>query len=330
MIPDFSQNRLEPNEPVKRLVARFASDLVEMAGSRGLVALAVVGSAARGEETWRDGKLVGDIDLMAVLRAPDPLTRRRFECASRALGIDVGCFPVYTLRNYRTLEFYEARMSGWVAWGQQDVFKLVRMHASQDIPDWEALRLLLNRAADCVKARAGLFPSWYGAAKAYLALAQADLVLMKQYSPTYLGRWKQVEANRAVLGSAELLEHVRWATRAKLGEETPIAPVALAEYEAWLIRGITQLIQRYLGLDVGLYPGLDMIDRQNKHWFHRLIFLREHLQQPGSWVRILRQDPVFAIWKSLLQIMEGKLILPESKLRNLLEDFDRTLQPLLH
>ncbi|TAK33771.1 MAG: hypothetical protein EPO21_11865 [Chloroflexota bacterium] len=327
------ENALTPRAPSNRVRALLESAvprILERAGTRGLLTLAVVGSAARGEETWSGEKLVGDIDLAAVVRWPDPWTRHRFERAANGFhdAMGLGCFPLYSLRRYRTLEFYEAKKTAWVVWGQPDVFDRVRVAQAQDIPKWEGLRLLLNRAVDCLRARAELIPGWYAAVKAYLALGEADLIFADRYVPSYRARGDITEVSGVVLGSAALFERFHWATRVKLGEEPPPDQFTSREHERWLIEGIASLTSRYLGQSVTVPGGLELLSRRIGHPEHRGLYIAQHIRHPRQCAPVLRRDPAFVVWGRALAILSGEKPTTARELAALISDFGRVLQPL--
>ena len=51
-------------------------------------------------------------------------------------GMGVGCFPLYSLKRYRTVEFYEAKHTAWVFWGKPNIFNYVRLEKPSEIPKW--------------------------------------------------------------------------------------------------------------------------------------------------------------------------------------------------
>jgi len=329
-LPALASIPWAPSPQVRSLVESIAPKIVQRAHAIGMVALAVVGSAARGEETWQDNRLVGDIDLAAIVRSSDPLTARRLAQAGHGLadGVGLGYFPLYSLRRYRTLEFYEAKRTAWVVWGDRDVFQQVRVESASDIPEWEALRLVLNRAMDCIRARAGLLPPWYAAVKAYLAIGEADLVFGKRYVPSYQGRWQVIAAAGRVCDSTELLERVRWATDWKLSGVGSGEPGAWQGYEAWLLSCLSELLGRYLGRPTDALAGLEVIARRNTHLAHRAAYVARHARAPRRWARALRSDPIFPIWREAIQVLRGDRTASVSELRLLLTDWERTHQPL--
>lgn len=325
------QYHFAPSMAIRTLIEPLVPNILTQMSEHRVVALAVVGSAARGEETWRDGRLVGDVDLAAVVQSPDPLTMSKLTRAAQELpnGVGLGCFPLYSLQRYRTIEFYEAKRTAWVVWGVQNVFQQVRMTHSNDIPLWEALRLLLNRMMDCLRARANLVPPWYAAVKSYLALGEADLVFSNRYVPSYRGRLHQLESSQETLGSAELLKHVRWATEMKLGSSIISESGDWQSYERWLLDGTAMLMSRYLQKSVPPLDALQLISKQIVRPAHRAAYLIRHLIHPDHWINVLYHDPIFAIWRLVLQVLYGQINLSTYQIQRLLTDWERTHQPLV-
>jgi hypothetical protein len=322
--------RVGPSARVRALVEPLVPTIIERAGTKGLVALAVVGSAARGEETWSGERLAGDIDLAAVVRSPNPLVHQRVERTADGLagGLVLGCFPLYSLGRYRTIELYEAKRTAWILWGQADVFDRVRMDEPRDIPKWEALRLLLNRAMVCLEARARILPPWYAAVKTYLALGEADLVFRERYVPSYRGRWKEIEACGDVLGSRELLRRVEWAMQLKLGGAIPDGEFEVHQHERWLLEGLQQLISRYLECDVTVATGLALLSRRTTHLPHRAVHVVRHWRSPEEWFGAICQDPIFPIWERATRLLDENSHASDGELRGLLGEFQRVHQPL--
>ena len=181
---------------------------------------------------------------------------------------------------------------------------------------------------ECVRARAGLSPSWYAAVKSYLALGEADLVFSEQYEPSYRGRLKRLEAAGHVLGSQELLERVRWATHLKLGAPPPEGPLDEYEHERRLLDGLTLLLTRYLDREVTLMEGLERVSEKTRHMAHRVAYLTRHRRSPQRWASALRRDPIFSLWECAFRLLRGEIWLPDGALHSLVTDWEHTHQPL--
>ncbi|MCL5125776.1 MAG: hypothetical protein M1511_15000 [Deltaproteobacteria bacterium] len=319
-----------PSQKVLALLEPVVPLILAQVGTRGLIALAVVGSAARSEETWHEGKLVGDIDLAAVVRVPDLLTLHRFQFPRSVLGenISIGVFPLYSIKRYRTLEFYEAKETGWVLWGKADVFDCVRIKNSKNIPKWEGIRLALNRVMECLRARSGLLPTWYAAVKSYLALGEADLVFSGEYVPSYCQRLELLEKRGEILGSRELLNLFRSATDIKLGRSIPGNFFENEEHENWLLFGLKRLISNFLEEEVAIQDGLERISKENVHLIHRTLFLLRHRYQPHYWPKGFWKDPIFDIWATALQVIGSDLQYRENELIHLVKEWEQVHQPL--
>jgi hypothetical protein len=322
------RNTYKPSVQVTKLVKSVEPLLLKEYGTRNLIALAVVGSAARGEETWIDGDLIGDIDLAAVVTYPNPWTSRRFNNIGRSLNIDLGFFPLYSLKRYHTVEFFEAKHTAWVFWGKTDVFDCVHLDKPSDIPKWEGLRLLLNRTMECIKARAKLIPTWYAAAKTYLAIGEADLIFNECYESSYRSRLERLKTSGEILGSRELFEKFDWATRIKLGMANLPIPSEQNQHEQWLFIGLTQLLSRYLGVNVSVGKGLEIISRSTVHPLHRILHLLRNVSSLKAWQEGLRSDPIFPIWNRAIQVLNNQMVLTDDELKIMLTDWEGTYQPL--
>jgi hypothetical protein len=318
----------KPSVQVIKLVKSVESLILKEYRTRNLIALAVVGSAGRGEETWLDGNLIGDIDLAAVVAYPNLLTPKRFDKIGLSLNIDLGFFPLYSLKRYLTLEFYEAKHTAWVFWGKTDVFDCVRLDQPSDIPKWEGLRLLLNRSMECIKARTKLIPTWYAAVKTFLALGEAELIFNECYESTYQNRWERLKISGEILGSRELFEKFEWATRIKLGMVTQPIPCEQNLHEKWLIIGLTQLLSRYLGENVSVEKGLEIVSRRTVHPLHRIVHLLQNKKSIKPWLEALSSDPIFPIWNRAIQVLSNQMVLTDDELMSMVTDWEGTYQPL--
>lgn len=321
-----------PSERVRRLIVDALPGILDEAGTDGLVALALVGSASRGEETWSDGALVSDLDVIAVTRtAFAPKLAQRLSRAAERSGRDlsIGCSPIYSLDRYRTLEFYGAKRNGWVFWGAPDVFAKVRMDDPQDIPGWEAIRLVLNRAMDLMRADAGLLAPWYAVVKFYLALGEAELILGGAYDPSYRRQQAQIASSETVLGDRQLRDLVLDAAAVKLdGADPHMFSRGIAEHRGFLIRGMTALLSKYLARDLDVFEALGVLSAGHHSLPHRLYYMARHGTSPRHWTRAIGQDPAFWFWRMAVEALAGKPGPPRAGLLMLIDDFDRTHQPL--
>lgn len=323
---------MPPNELVRRLATETLPEVLAKAGTDGLVALAVVGSCARGEETWLDDKLLSDVDVAAVIKSGlGPKAVRRLEQAGRDIGhgFTIGCFPVYSLTRYRTLEFYGAKRDAWVYWGDADVFKRVRVDAASDVPRWEGPRLVLNRAMDFLRADAGLVDRRYATAKMYLALGEAALVLDGAYDPSYRRQQLLIESREGVLGDRELRDWFLASVEFKFDPRDPRMFTERPDaHRVRFLNGMARLFSQYLGREVEPLEGLRVLSERHRSAAHRALFLARNASRPSRWSRVVASDPVFWFWNVAVEALTGNHTYRGADLVALLADFDRTHQPL--
>ena len=108
-----------------------------------------------------------------------------------ARGIEGGRVPVGTLR-YATLTNYEAGRAGVVVDGDAEVLGRIALDRAEDIPSWEAVRLLANRLFEHLKHRAGSIAAEDAVRKSYEAIGEAQLVLEGRYRPSFRDRATEI------------------------------------------------------------------------------------------------------------------------------------------
>jgi hypothetical protein len=234
-------------------VADAIAELSAAAFPRGLRAVVVTGSLARGEGTWlHDGsriRLAGDADCFAIfddragLPAPDRVTRLQRAAQDRlaSVGIEarLGLSPVpagYLRRLRPNIFSFELITHGKVVWGDAHILELAPTFVPSDIPLDDGFRLLMNRLIELLETMCELdapSPSSsavrYRAMKLLLDMATSYLLFDSQYVPTYRGRAVRLRelaaqsSARAPIPLRRFAPMVARATRCKLGEsgETP-------------------------------------------------------------------------------------------------------------
>ena len=169
---------------------------------------------------------------------------------------------------------------------------------------------------ECIRARAGLIPNWYAATKTYLAIGEADLIFNECYISSYQSRYDLLKTRGEILGSRELFDKFDWATRIKLGKINLPIPNEQNQYEKLLLEKMTLLLSRYVGEDVSIEKGFEIISRETFHPIHRIINLLRNVDNINSWVEILRIDPIFPIWNRAIQVLTNQLVLTDDELIN--------------
>ena len=209
----------ERHRAVRALAGSAVSRVCGERFGRPVQAVVLTGSLARYEATilaegagWR---LVGDADLIVILRADTPLpaaaeSRELEQGIERTLaGMGAVC-PVsisFThagyLRGLRPAIFaYELLCRGDVVWGDRDVLRLIPAFAASGIPREDAWRLLANRIVEQLECAAGVPVSpeplppeaQRATSKLYLDMATSLLVFAGRYEPTYAARLKNLRA----------------------------------------------------------------------------------------------------------------------------------------
>jgi hypothetical protein len=320
-----------PSARVLAMIDETRAVVVRSATTDGLIALALVGSASRGEETWAGSELVSDIDVTAIVRTVDPRIHRRFDALAKSLpaGISIGSAPLYSLDRYRTLDLFSSQRDGWVFWGDRAVFGRVRIRSAADVPRWEAPRLALNRSVDFLRADAGLVPPWYAAVKMYLALGEAELILAGAYDPSYRVQREAIGRLDTVLGDADLRDRIMDALAVKLDAIEPHMLMDDSSNRAHAILGLESLFSRYLAQPVDTDAGLEMMARGHRSMPHRAYYLARNRRRPDRWRRALVTEPIFWFWATTLDVVRGRLQLDPSQLAEFLDDFKETHQPLV-
>lgn len=295
------------NEEVARRVGRLVDALGASGVARDVLAVVVVGSAARGEERWADGRLLSDIDVMVVSRSsPARIDRtlavERLIADHAADGTEGGRIPVSTLR-YATLANYEARHRGVVVSGDPSVLHRVPLAGPRDLPAWEAARLTANRLFEHLKHLAGTITAESAVLKSYEAIGEAQLVLEGRYRPTFGERAAEISRHPLegpVAGAGRLYaqaEGVRRGTQAGL-EASP--EQALRD----LLLQLEESLRRVSGRVGGLEEQLALLARTERHLSHRAYWMLRGLGRRDRDYRPT-QDPIVRLWRRAAGTLSG-------------------------
>jgi hypothetical protein len=302
---------------VRDRVGAFVADLARSPVAPHVLGVVLSGSAARGEEIWRDGQLYGDIDLMILIRHTDPRRTadvERVMAPHRAAGIDGGPVPIGPLARHHTLAFHEARANGVVVHGEVDLARLIPAGDPAALPPWEAVRVLANRLVEHVKLAEGRTPANRVAAKSYEALAEAYLVGERRYRPSYRARLEEI-VRRPPDAPADVVAGMVAALRNRLDGGPDLHDTEAAR--AHLLDGLATAASRYTGKSGPAGQQLAWLARRERHWSHRLYWLARSLRRGR--LCGLDVDPIIGVWQRTAALVTTGSTVDER--RRLLDDW---------
>ena len=302
---------------VQERVAAFVADLDRSPVAPHVLGVVLSGSAARGEEIWRDGELCGDIDLMVLTRHTDPRRTADIErvmAPHRAAGIDGGPVPLGPLARHHTLSFHEARANGVVVHGDIDLARLIPAGNPADLPLWEAIRVLANRLVEHVKLADGRAPAHRVAAKSYEALAEAYLIGEHRYRPSYRARLDELVSAPPQAPPGVVAGMVA-ALRNRLDGGPDLLDTDLARTH--LVDGLATAASRYTGKKGTAGEQLEWLARHQRHWKHRAYWLARSLRR--GQLSEVDADPIIRVWQRTLRLTGRQSTVDER--RRLLDDW---------
>jgi hypothetical protein len=302
---------------VQERVAAFVTDLARSPVAPHVLGVVLSGSAARGEEIWRDGELCGDIDLMVLTRHTDPRRTadvERVMAPHRAGGIDGGPVPLGPLARHHTLSFHEARANGVVVHGDVDLARLIPDGNPAELPLWEAIRVLANRLVEHVKLADGQAPAHRVAAKSYEALAEAYLVCEHRYRPSYRARLDELVTTPPAAPPGVVAGMVA-ALRNRLDGGPDLLDTDLAR--AHLVAGLATAACQYTGKRGAADEQLVWLARHQRHWTHRAYWLARSLRRGR--LSEVDVDPIIRVWQRTLWLVGRRSTVDERRL--LLDDW---------
>jgi hypothetical protein len=297
---------------IRARIADFLADLDRDPVAADVLGVVVSGSAARGEEVWRGGELLSDIDLMVLTLRTNPRLITAIDAVigrHRQAGIDGGQTPLGPLARYLTFAFYEARSTGQVVHGDVDLARLIPPIEPSTLPVWEGFRVLANRLAEHVKYARGLIPADRVVAKSYEALAEAYLVAEGRYRPSYAGRLAELE-HRAPHAPAEVVAGMLAVLRDRLGGAAAgRAPDGtrpdVAAARRHLIDGLGRVGAVVTGRSGPAAAQLRALAATNPHWQHRLYWAALLARQGRLTELRLAPDPILRVWARTLALVTG-------------------------
>jgi len=314
---------------IQARVADFLADLDHDPVAAHVLGVVVSGSAARGEEVWRDGKLLSDIDLMVLTRRTNPRLIAAIDAVisrHRQAGIDGGQTPLGPLKRYLTFAFYEARTGGQVVRGDVDLARLIPPIEPGTLPVWEGFRVLANRLVEHVKHERGLIPAGRVVAKSYEALAEAYLVAEGRYRPSYAGRLAELE-HRPPNAAPEVVAGMLAVLRDRLGADRAADTPDVAAARTHLIDGLGAVGAAITGRSGPAAAQLRALAATNPHWPHRLYWAALLARQGRLSELRLAPDPILRVWARALALVTAPA--QDADLDRLLADWRSCPQPLV-
>jgi hypothetical protein len=288
---------------VQERVREFVDVLKSSPHARYVLAVVVAGSAGRSEDRWHEGRLISDIDLMLVTPRTNPVRTRRLGrvmAPFRSLGIDGGPTPLPSLQRFRTLAFYEARATGKVVWGSYGLDELIPAIGPADIPRWEAVRVLANRAFEHIKLACGQTTPEVATHKSYEALSEAALVLEARYRPTYRERLSELIVERPSLLDLRSYEAAVEVHKMRLGMSGSRPRRTPGEAADALLRGLHDALTNYLGVSGSVAELLRELGERERHWKHRVYW---GVTRPGQARSAVQLDPIIRLWQEAAALL---------------------------
>ena len=297
------------NAEVRARVMEFVADLDRDPCRRDVIGVIVAGSAARGEERWRQGLLDSDIDVMVIGRSPT-IRLDRTRAVERVIGrhaangIEGGRIPVGTLR-YATLTNFEARQTGVVVDGDPGLLERISVARPEQIPAWEGVRLLANRLFEHLRHRAGLADAEWAVRKSYEAIGEAQLVLEGRYRPSF--RERAEEIHRRPLGGPVATASRRYLEAEdarRSGTEMPEAEPGASLED--LLAELEHALRQHSGSPGGLGEQLMELARTERHLSHRAYWAALGLRDGRDGMHAPTQDPIIRLWRAAVAALSGE------------------------
>lgn len=307
--------------------ARLVSNAAAQPWYDSVLAIVVAGSASRREELWYDESTLGsDVDVMFVAPTDSLVLGRRiatFVSRFAADGFEGGRVSLRALRDYRTVAYFEARATGQVVAGDPLILRQIGTRASDQIPPWEAARLVCNRMMELVRARAGEVAPENAARKVYESIGDAELVLGQRYLPTFAARRAEALARpfptvlsdltHKYLAAIDARRDPASAGRAKatFASSDPVHDLARVLEVNW---GAAKVRNGTITWDLpNLQPKSPHL-RQRAYWIARASVLGWSRNAPC--LSSVSRDPIISVWSAAAHSLNHDT--PQGSLRRLL------------
>jgi hypothetical protein len=233
--------------------------------------------------------------------------------------VEVGCIPLTCLKNHKNLELYEARETSKVLWGDKDIFRYVPIRSEKEIPMWEGIRLLFNRAFDLLEALCGKKNPTYSIVKAYLAIGEAYLIFDGRYKCSYRERLDQIQlrCNLHIIDS--FVEKFEKCSRFKLNQCNRLG-LTFREAKVDLLNAIRFFLSAYTGSNMTLDRKIEILSKRFYHPYHAIVFFMRKLRQKKVILRSLVREPCFIVWSEAIKLLRENSHDIE-RIKDILEDW---------
>lgn len=245
--------------------------------------------------------IASDIDVMVITGSSGLLLGRKIHKTIRDAGggvIQGSRVGLQQLCSYRTLVHFEAKHAGYVADGDHSVLECIRMANADDIPTWEAVRLLLNRVFAYLEFKAGELDGAQCAAKLYEAMGDSLLLLDGRYHPSFASRLEamtKTPVNTAAV--PHLVATYKDVVRARLGG--PSAQVGRPETAVSdLISTLEHVLRTIHQCDSDLDALMSLTEREHRNLRQRAYWLAVTTAEGRPCFATTRVDPAFIVWRN--------------------------------
>jgi predicted nucleotidyltransferase len=300
------------NKRVTEIINNVVEQLADRFGKE-LVAISLVGALANGEETWINGKLASDIDLLLITRRNDPFLVKRIENFTKILitssdyEIAVGYIPRKNLEKLKDLESFECKSFGKVLWGDRKLFDNVPIRRAEEIPRWEGIRLLLNRACELLRTLCDKTDKTYAIAKAYLAIGATYLIFTRRYRCSYRERLCQIRIQCDLSIVQNFKQKYEQCSMFKLNQCTELG-ITFNEARVDLLNSIGFFLTKYTGRNKPINDNLDAISKQFNNPSHRFYFFLRQTLLGKTHIQMLLKEPCFTVWEEAINLLKGNSI----------------------
>ncbi|MGA2239464.1 MAG: hypothetical protein ABSG74_09650 [Candidatus Bathyarchaeia archaeon] len=253
---------------------------------------------------------MSDVDLQVVARSFNPQLEkmvasivRRYQESLR-VKMSAGVIPFRNYRTQKKLDFYDAKKTGRVIFGDESILDTISMRDPRDIPLWEGLRLLFNRIFGLLENLDDVQALTYDIAKVYLAIGEADLVSHCQYRPTCRERLVKIMDIPELAVLPGFRNKFRVCSEFKLNERNDINGLSLQNAIEEGVLATSHFLTHFLERPVSLKDGIEILSRKFYNPLHAGMYLGKKLLE-GKRIRFSpTREPCLVIWKNGIELLQ--------------------------